>query len=149
MADDNAMSFRPAPDGLVVAGALLSLAGYLLPWFKLQSGYSWSFSGWGYATLSTGGGWTLVTFAWLGLALVAGFWAKASAGAAMTAVTGAVGGLMFALAVIAASFAEFREQGSTNWIGELPFGPGLPVMAAGFGILLAAGMRAIARAERR
>jgi hypothetical protein len=140
------MVFRPAPDGLIVVGALVSLAGYLLPWFKVQSGYSWSFSGWEYASLSSGGGWTLLTFAWLGLSLVAGLWARASAAAAMTAVVGAVGGLMFALAVIAASFAEFREQGSTNWIGELPFGPGLPLMAAGFGILLAAGIRAVVRA---
>lgn len=66
-------------------------------------------------------------------------------GAAMTTVVGAVGGLMFALAVVAASFAEFREQGGINWIGELHFGVGLPVMAAGFGVLLAAGVRALAR----
>jgi hypothetical protein len=138
-------SFRPAPDALIIFAALLSLAGYLLPWFKEQSGYSWSFSGWEYASLSSGGGWTLLTFAWLGSALVAGLWARASTGAAMTAVVGAVGGLMFALAVIAASFAEFREQGSTNWIGELPFGPGLPVMAAGFGLLVAGGIRAVVR----
>jgi hypothetical protein len=37
---------RPAPDPIVLSGSLISLAGYLLPWFKLQSGYAWSFSGW-------------------------------------------------------------------------------------------------------
>ena len=139
------VSLRPAPDGLIIFGASLGLCGYLLPWFRMQSGYAWSFSGLEYASLSSGGGWTLFTFAWLAVALIAGMWARASMGAAITAIVGAVGALMFALVVVAASFAEFREQGSINWIAELPFGVGLPVMAAGFGVLLAAGVRAIAR----
>ena len=139
------LGLRPAPDPLVVLGALVSTAGYLLPWFRLQDGYAWSFSGWTYATLSTGGGWTLITFAWLTLALLAGLWARGSAGAAMTAVVSTVGGLMFALAVVAASFAEFRERGSLNWVGQLPFGIGLPVLATGFGLLLAGGVRAVVR----
>ena len=140
-----AAGLRPAPDPLVILGSLLSLAGYLLPWFRLQSGYAWSFSGWTYASLSTGGGWTLITFGWIGLALVAGVWARASAGAALTVVVGAVAGLMFALAVVAVSFAEFRDRGSLNWVGEMPFGVGLPLMAAGFGLLLAGAIRAVVR----
>ena len=143
-------SFRPAPDGLVVLGALLSLAGYLLPWFRIQSGYSWSFSGWAYASLSSGGGWTLITLGWLAVALVAALWARASAAAALTAVVAGVGGLVFALAVVAASFAEFRGGvGSSNWIAELPFGIGLPILALGLGLLLGGGMRAMIRTERR
>ena len=139
---------RPRPDGVVVAGALISLIGYLSPWFQKQTGYAWSFSGWTYASLSTGGGWTLITFGWLAVALIAGLWARASAGAAMTALASAVGGMLFASAVVAVSFAEFREQGSLNWVGELPFGVGLPLMAAGFGVLVAGGVRAVVRTSR-
>lgn len=140
-------SFRPAPDGLVLTGALLSLAGYLLPWFRVQSGYSWSFSGWAYASLSSGGGWTLITFGWLGVALIAALWARRSATAALTAVVSGVGGQVFALVVVAASFAEFRgARGSINWIADLPFGIGLPVLALGLGLLVGGGMRAMIRA---
>ena len=42
------MSLRPgrrgrstAPDAVVILGALTSLAGYLLPWFRMQSGYAY------------------------------------------------------------------------------------------------------------
>lgn len=140
---------RPAPDPAIVLGASLGLAGYLLPWFRLGDGYSWSFSGWAYASLSTGGGWTLITFVWIALALVAGLWARSSSGAALTAVGAAVGGLLFVLAVVAVSFAEFRERGSLNWVGEMPFGVGLPLMASGFGLLVAGGVRAVVRTTDR
>ena len=139
------LGLRPAPDAVVVLGALTSLAGYLLPWFRMQSGYAWSFSGWTYASLSSGGGWTLITFGWLALALVAGVWARTSPAAAMTAVVGTVGGLVFALTVVAASFAAFRDRGYLNWVAELPFGIGLPVLALGLGLLLAGAVRAVVR----
>ncbi|MEU4564117.1 hypothetical protein AB0F72_37540 [Actinoplanes sp. NPDC023936] len=142
------VSLRPAPDALIIGGSLVALAGYLLPWFRLQDGYAWSFSGWTYASLSTGGGWTLVTFGWLAVALIAGLWARSSQGAAVTALTCAIGGMMFALLVVAVSFAQFPEQGSSNWVGEIPFDVGLPVMALGFGLLVAGGVRAVVRAGR-
>jgi hypothetical protein len=136
---------RPAPDPAIVVGALLALAGYLLPWFREQQGYAWSYSGWTYASLSTGGGWTLITLFWLALPLVAGLWARSSSGAALTALVGTVAASFFASAVVAVSFAEFREQGSINWIGSLPFDVGLPVLAAGLGLLVAGGVRAVVR----
>lgn len=134
---------RPAPDGLAVAGALLAAAGYLLPWFRMQPGYAWSFSGWTYASLTGGGGWTLITFGWLALALAAALWARASPPAAVTTLVGAVGGMMFALSVVAVSFAQFPEKGTSNWIVEIPFDIGMPVMALGFSLLIAGGVRAI------
>ncbi|WP_343446814.1 hypothetical protein [Micromonospora schwarzwaldensis] len=134
-----------APDAVVVVGALVATVGYLTPWFRAGDGYSWSFSGWAYASLSTGGGWTLLTLGWLVVALVAGGWARAYPGAALTALTAAVGAWTFALTVVAASFAELRERGSINWIAELPFGIGLPVMATGFGLLVAGAVRAVVR----
>lgn len=144
--DDSAtIGLRPAPDATVIAGALVSLGGYVLPWFRLQNGYEWSFSGWAYASLSTGGGWTLITFGWLAVALIAGVWARASSGAAMTAVVGAVGALVFALSVVAVSFVEFPEQGSLNWVGKMPFGIGLPLLALGLGVLFAGAVRAVVR----
>ena len=140
---------RPAPDLAIVLGALLGLVGYVSPWFRVASGYDWSFSGWAYASLSSGGGWTLITFLWIALALVAGLWARTSPGAALTAVVGAIGGLFFAMAVVAVSFAEFRERGSLNWVGEMPFDIGLPLLAAGFGLLVAGGVRAVVRTTDR
>ena len=125
----------------MLVGALTALAGYLLPWFQISDSYDWWFSGWEYADLSTGGGWTLVTIGWLVLALGASLFAGRSRTAAMTAVVGGVGGLFFALAVVAASFGTMPQRDSLNWIGEMPFGIGLPLMAGGFGLLFAGALR--------
>jgi hypothetical protein len=129
---------------LILVGGVAALAGYLLPWFKISSSYEWWFSGWEYAALSSGGGWTLLTIAWLLLAIGAGGWARTEPAAAMTALVTGVGGLVFALAVVAVSVGEMPDRGSLNWVGLMPFGLGLPLMAGGFGLLLAASVRAIA-----
>ena len=44
--------------------------------------------------------------------------------------------------------STIRERGSLNWVGEMPFGVGLPLMAAGFGLLLAGAIRSVARTAR-
>lgn len=139
------MKLRLSPDPLVLAGVIIAFAGYLMPWFRKGEQYRWSFSGWGYASLDTGGGWTLLTFLWLAVALVAALWAGSSSIAATAATVGGLGGLTFALLVVAASFAEFSERGSINWIGELPFGMGVPAMALGFALLVGGGVRATVR----
>lgn len=136
---------RPAPDAGMLSGALLASAGYLLPWFKRADSYDWWYSGWGYASLSDGGGWTLLTFGWLAVAVGAGLWARRSAAAAMTGMVAAVGALVTGLAVIAASFATIGEQDALNPMAHLPFGVGLPVLALGLGLLTAASCRAIVR----
>ncbi|RKR90613.1 hypothetical protein BDK92_4991 [Micromonospora pisi] len=128
----------------MLGGSLIALLGYLVPWFKQSGSYDWSYSGWGYASLSNGGGWTLVTFAWLLLAFVASLWAGRSLAAAMTGVVGAVGAAFFALAVVAASFASIPEQTNTNYITEFPVNIGLPLLAGGLGLLFAGGCRAVA-----
>ncbi|AEB46380.1 hypothetical protein [Micromonospora maris] len=129
--------------GMLVA-TLVTLVGYLMPWFK-RNRAMWSFSGWEYASLSSGGGWTLITFAWLLLAAGAALWAGRSVVAAMTGMVAAVGTLVNALAVVAASFAMLGEQSSLNAVAERSFGVGLPIMAAGIGLLLATSCRAIVR----
>lgn len=128
----------------MLGGSLTALLGYLVPWFKQSDSYGWSYSGWGYASLSNGGGWTLMTFAWLLLAFVASLWAGRSLAAAMTGVVGAVGAAFFALAVVAASFASIPEQTNTNYITDLPVNIGLPLLAGGLGLLFAGGCRAVA-----
>ncbi|MEV7231123.1 hypothetical protein AB0M79_29510 [Polymorphospora sp. NPDC051019] len=133
--------YRPAPDAAMLVGAVAALAGYLLPWFKVGPSYLWWYSGWEYATLSTGGGWTLLTIPFLAGAVVASLWAGRSVAAAMTAVTAGVAGMFLALAVVAVSLGAMPERSSSNWVGELPFGPGLPLMALGFGLLFAAVLR--------
>jgi hypothetical protein len=131
----------PAPNVPMLLGALAALAGYLLPWFQISDSYDWWFSGWAYAELSTGGGWTLITIAWLVLALGASLWARRSHAATMTAVVGGVAGMVFAVAVVAVSFGSMPPRDSLNWVGQIPFGIGLPLMAGGFGLLFAGALR--------
>ncbi|WP_327029092.1 hypothetical protein OG989_29215 [Micromonospora sp. NBC_01740] len=130
--------------GMLVA-TLLTLAGYLMPWFRPSSRAIWSFSGWAYASLSDGGGWTLLTFGWLLLAAMAALWARRSVVAAMTGMVAAVGTLVTALSVVAASFAVIGEQSSLDLMARLPFDIGLTVLAIGLGLLLATSCRAIVR----
>ncbi|MEV0393938.1 hypothetical protein [Polymorphospora rubra] len=59
----------------------------------------------------------------------------------MTAVTAGIAGMFLALAVVAVSLGALPERTSINWVGELPFGIGLPLMALGFGLLFAAVLR--------
>ena len=131
----------------MLLGTLVALAGYLLPWFRKGESFSWSYSGLEYATLSDGGGWTLITFGWLLLALGAAPFARRSVEAAMAGVVAAVGALFTSLAVVAASFATIGKQTALNPVAQLPFGIGLPLLAAGLGLLLATSIRAIVRGE--
>ncbi|MFI9526163.1 hypothetical protein [Micromonospora rosaria] len=41
-----------ALDGVMLTAALITLGGYLLPWFKQSPRYQWWYSGWEYASLS-------------------------------------------------------------------------------------------------
>jgi len=142
-------AWRPAPDAALLIGSLLATAGYLLPWFKQSRSYGWSYSGWAYASLSSGGGWTLWTFVFLAVALVAGVWAHHSVAAAMWGVVGTVGAGLFSAAVVAASFSHVEERGSLNYLAEVPFHIGLPVLAAGLGLALAGGIRAVVHTTLR
>jgi hypothetical protein len=141
-------SLRPVPDAAVLAGSLIAVAGYLLPWFN-QDGYAWSYSGWAYASLSSGGGWTLLTLAFLAVAVVAGLWAGRSLTAAMWSVVGTAGAGVFALAVVAASFSHVSEGSALNYLASMPFNLGLPLLAVGLGLALAGSCRAIAVAVVR
>ncbi|WP_084742424.1 hypothetical protein [Cryptosporangium aurantiacum] len=146
---DDVASLRPKPDIAMVLGALFALAGYLMPWFKLGDDYEWWFSGWSYAGLSSGGGWTLFTFVWLAVALGAALWAGGSAAAAMTGLVATAGTLVMSSAVVAVSFAMVPEKDALNPVANLPFGLGLPVLGIGLGLLLAGGCRATALAVLR
>jgi hypothetical protein len=143
---DEPRPLKPAPDYAMLAGSVAAILGYLLPWFKRGDSYEWWFDGWAYASLSNGGGWTLLTFAFLLVALVASLWARRRLAAAMWGVVGAVGSMVFALALVAASFATIPERDSLNYVTDFPFGIGLPLLALGLGLLIAGGVRAIARA---
>ncbi|GIJ23931.1 hypothetical protein [Micromonospora lutea] len=130
--------------GMLVA-TLIALVGYLMPWFRPRRSALWSFSGWEYASMSNGGGWTLITFAWLALAAGAALWARTVLAAAMTGVVAAIGTLVNAMAVVAASFGTLGERSALDYVTELPFEAGIPIMAAGIGLLLATSCRAIVR----
>ena len=133
---------RPAPDAAIITGVLLTTVGYLLPWFRLTPRYEWWYSGTRY--LSEGAGWTGWVYVCLGLTLVAALWADNSLGAAMAATTAGVASGLFAVAVVAFSFAQYNGDRGISWAQDMPFGIGLPVLAAGFGLLAAACVRAVA-----
>lgn len=75
---------------------------------------------------------------------MAGLWAGTSLGAAMAAMTAAGASALFAVAVVAFSFAQYNGDRRIDWAQDMPFGIGLPVLAAGFGLLAAACVRAVA-----
>ena len=103
---------RPAPDAAIITGVLLTTVGYLLPWFRLVPRYEWWYSGTRY--LSEGAGWTGWVLVCLGLTLVAALWADNSLGAAMAATASGVASGLFAVAVVAFSFAQYNgDRGIT------------------------------------
>jgi hypothetical protein len=131
----------PAPNGFLLAGTIVAGLGYVLPWFQRQDGYSWWFSGWEFATLSTGGGWTLLVFPALVVALLASLWAGRSVDLARTALTALVAAAFLAVVVVAACFVMVPEPDGINPIADLPFGIGIPLMAVGFGLGVAGAIR--------
>lgn len=133
----------------MLTGALVAVVGYLSPWFRVSSSYDWWFSGWAYATLSSGGGWTLWTLAWLTVTVGASLWAGGSQAAAMTGMISGLGAMMFSMAAVAASFSFLPKQDSINYLTALPIGIGLPLLAIGLGLVAAGGCRAIAAAVFR
>lgn len=137
--------YRPAPDVLLLAGAVVALLGYLLPWFKVSDGNRWWYSGWNYLTFSTGGGWTWWTVVFLLVAIAASCWAGRVVELALVAAGAGTAAMFFAAAVVAVSLGAMPERSSSNWVGELPFGIGLPLMALGFGTIAAGALAATRR----
>lgn len=136
---------RPVPSIGLLAGTLVALGGYLLPWFKADPSYGWWYSGLGYATdVTGGGGWTLWTFVFLALALVTAVWAGDSDVAAGVSVVSTVVAGVFAFTVVAASLAASSGLEDRQSVVDLPFGFGIPLMAVGFGSSLVAGTFSLA-----
>ena len=133
---------KPAPDAAIITGVLLTAVGYLLPWFRLTPRYEWWYSGTRY--LSEGAGWTWWVYVCLGLTLVAALYAGTSLDAAMAATVAGGASALFAVAVVAFSFAQYNGDRRIDWAQDMPFGIGLPVLAVGLGLLAAACVRAIA-----
>lgn len=125
------------PGWAAFGGVLVATAGYLLPWFRPDDGYEWWFSGLEYATLSSGGGWTLWVFVLLGLALVSSLWAAANPEGAIVSAAASFAAAFVAALVVAASFSSLPSSGAINSIAEIPFGVGIPVMGIGFGLAIA------------
>ncbi|RBJ05032.1 hypothetical protein DRA43_12630 [Micromonospora provocatoris] len=133
--DDSPRWYRPAPDVLLLLGTATALFGYLIPWFRASRRHQWSYSGWAY--LETEGGWTWLVVVSLGIAVLAGLWAGRSVACAKLAVGAAVAGMFLASAVVAVSLGALPERSSIDWVGELPFEMGMPLMAVGFGAVVA------------
>jgi len=119
-------------------GALLALAGYLLPWFESRIG---QVSGWDCTNIDSG--WPRFTVACLLLSIGGSLRAGRSQRSAFIAVIAGLGGMFFALSVVAASLSGFRDP-----LG-LPLGVGLPLMAGGFGLLLIGALRSRRLAPQR
>ncbi|MEV4660845.1 hypothetical protein AB0J85_02755 [Micromonospora echinofusca] len=141
--DDSPPWYRPVPDALLLVGTTLALFGYLIPWFRISERYLWSYSGGAY--LRVGGGWTWWVVVLLVTAIGASLWARRAVGFALLATGAAVAGMFLASAVVAVSLGALPERNSINWVGELPFGWGLPLMAIGFGTVVAGALAAVRR----
>lgn len=137
--------YRPAPDALMLAGTATALLGFLLPWFKATERRQWWYSGWSYLTVSSGGGWVWWVVLFLAVAILASLWARRSVKLALLSAGAAVAGLFMAAAVVAVTLGGLPERSNINWVGELPFGLGLPLMAVGFGATAAGALAAIRR----
>lgn len=145
MTTDNPL---PSAQPLMVAGASVALAGYLLPWFKASPGKRWWYSGSHYFSLGEGGGWTALAVVALVVAIGASFWAARHPVAHALAVVGGGAGAFLAAAVVAVSFGTLPSRDSNNWIVELPFGVGLPLLALGLGLFAAGALHARPAVER-
>ncbi|MET7467423.1 hypothetical protein ACFYON_05675 [Micromonospora sp. NPDC005686] len=141
--DDSPPSYRPSPDALLLFGTVTALFGYLMPWFRATRRHQWWYSGWSY--LENEGGWTWLVVLCLVIAILASVWAGRSVGSAKLAVGAAVAGMFLAGAVVAVSLGSLPERSSIDWVGELPFGLGMPLMAIGFGAVVAAALGTVRR----
>ncbi|MDG4764097.1 hypothetical protein O7632_08255 [Solwaraspora sp. WMMD406] len=138
-------SYRPAPDALLLTGTVAALLGFLLPWFKADEQRQWWYSGWSYLTVSSGAGWIWWVVAFLTVAILASLWARRSVELALLAAGATTAGLFLAAAVVAVTLGGLPERSNINWVGELPFGIGLPLMATGFGAAAAGALAATRR----
>ncbi|MET7878069.1 hypothetical protein ABZS52_14200 [Micromonospora profundi] len=141
--DDTSPWYRPRPDLLILFGTATALFGYLTPWFRRSTLYVWWYSGLAY--LEEGGGWTWLVVVLLVIAIGASLWAGRSVGLALFATAAAMAGMFLAGAVVAMSLAMLPERPDFYWVGQLPFGWGIPLMAFGFGATIAGALAAVRR----
>ena len=134
---------RLAPDSLIIVSSVVACFGYLLPWFQISDRYRWWYSGWNYTMSDDGAGWTWLIYVWLAVALLGGLWARRYVAAAMTAVVATIGAIIFSTIMVVVSFAR-TGQNNLDHVPQMRLGLGLPILAIGFGLLLAAAVRAIA-----
>lgn len=127
-------SIRPAP--LLVAGNLVTLIGFLTPWYRDEEGFLWSHSGWTYLSNSSGPGWPVAAV----IALVVGV-AASLAGrdpvARRVAVVGGIAGVMMSTFAVAAAFGATGAADTTNDVLERPVGIGMFLLALGAGLIVA------------
>ncbi|MEU5911486.1 hypothetical protein [Micromonospora sp. NPDC047527] len=141
--DDTSRWYRPKPNVLLLIGTATALFGYLSPWFRGSRRRQWWYSGWAY--LETEGSWTWWVVVLLVIAIGASLWAGRSVGLALFAAGATVAGMFLAGAVVAVSLGMLPERTGIDWVGELPFGLGIPLMAIGFGTAIAGALAAVRR----
>ncbi|MGC4893687.1 hypothetical protein [Micromonospora sp. DT31] len=141
--DDSHPWYRPAPDTLLLIGTVTALFGYLVPWFRVSRRHHWWYSGWTY--LEAGGGWTWWVVVFLLIAVGASVWAGRAMRLALIAAGAATAGMFLAGAVVAVSLVALPERSGVDWVGNLSVGTGLPLMAIGFGTVVAGALAAVRR----
>ncbi|MFF5181858.1 hypothetical protein ACFY2Q_27880 [Micromonospora sp. NPDC000316] len=141
--DDSPRWYRPAPSPLLLVGTATALLGYLIPWFRASRRHRWSYSGWAYLEESDSWAWWVVVF--LVIAIGASLWAGRSVEFALLTAGATVAGMFIAGAVVAVSLGMLPEGATIDWIGGLPFGLGIPLMAIGFGTVIAGALAAVRR----
>lgn len=134
---------REASAGLT-AGALVLLAGYLLPWFQLRE-REWWVSGLRLLQDWDGAAWTVLPLLCFGGAVVAGLWAVSHEVAAVLGLVAVVAGAFLTFLLMAASFAYVDVSAPSTQITDSGPGLGLLLVAAGLGTALVGGVRAVVR----
>jgi hypothetical protein len=127
----------PARFGFL-SGALLSLLGFALPWFRVSRSYSWWYGGWDMVTTNEPGLWW-ISFLFLGYAIlvVGGYWLiGAGAGEAGMLAALAIATALGTLVVVALAAGDaIQAQGR---VYSIDLNLGLFVMLPGHGVMIAA-----------
>ncbi len=121
-----------------LAGALLSLLGFALPWFRVSRGYAWWYGGWDLLTTNEPGLWW-IAFLFLGYAIlvVGGYWLLGQgAGEAALLAALAIATALGTLVVVALAAADAIQD--LGRVYNIDLNLGLFLMLPGHGLMIAA-----------
>ncbi len=130
--------------GWFLAGAILSLLGFALPWFRVSRSYAWWYGGWGMLTTNEPALWW-ISFLFLGYAILvgAGFWLPRLDPLSLGLLAAlAIGVALGTLVVVALAAAD--AVGAQGGVYRVDLTIGLFVMLPAHGLMIVAALAAVA-----